>query len=99
MDRVLRIDVGGTLLLMCTATAVPSATYVRILRNDVQLEETVGSDSRSLSVMDELTNLMLSDSDVYVCVATNSEGRTERSFTLRVQGTWGLFGIVVTASL
>ena len=75
--------------LTCTATAVPPATFVEIRKrngSETVLATMQGSGSRTLLVMYTLQNLVLGDSGVYVCVASNSEGLTEQNFTLQVQG-------------
>ena len=80
-----------SLLLECTVEAVPPATLVEIRRRDedgdVVLSTMTGT-SRMQTLQYTLGNLMMNDSGIYVCVASNPIGLREQNFTLVVQGKW-----------
>ena len=92
-----RRNVSTRLSLFCGANAVPAPTFVEIRRrnatDEVVLNSTQWIDPNMQSMRYTLRNLMLSDSfDVFFCVANNSVGLRERSFTLVVQGGMTLIG-------
>jgi len=91
LSGVVRRDITTSLLLECTVESVPPVTLVEIRRKneegDVVLS-TMSGTSRMLILQYTLGNLMVNDSGVYVCVASNPDGLREQNFTLVVQGEW-----------
>ena len=88
---VVKRDVTTSLLLECTVEAVPPVTFAEIRRRNEEgdvLLSTMSGNSQMLTLQYTLGNLMVNDSGVYVCVASNSIGTKEQNFTLLVQGEW-----------
>ena len=88
---VVKRDVTTSLLLECTVEAVPPVTFVEIKKRNEEgdvLLSTMSGNSQMLTLQYILGNLMVNDSGVYVCVASNSIGTKEQNFTLLVQGEW-----------
>ena len=87
---VVRRNANTDLLLVCRVDAVPPTTFFEIRRRseggDTVLNSVLGSSRTTLTVQYTLGNLMLNDSGVYVCVASNPIGLVEQNFTLVVQG-------------
>ena len=91
LSGVVRRHVTASLLLDCTVEAVPPATLVEIRRRDEDGDvvlSTMSGSSRMLILQYTLGNLMMNDSGIYVCVASNPIGLREQNFTLVVQGKW-----------
>ena len=84
-------NITASLLLECTVEAVPPATLVEIRRRDEDGDvvlSTMSGSSHIQTLQYTLGNLIVNDSDAYVCVASNPIGLSEQNFTLVVQGEW-----------
>ena len=89
LSGVVRRDASTSLLLECTVEAVPPVTFVEIRRRNEEgdvLLSTMSGSSQVLTLQYTLGNLIVNDSGVYVCVASNSIGIRKQNFTLVVQG-------------